>query len=352
MSDKNKFGQLAHPLDAWVSSSDENYLYFGGTAYLGIPQNEDFLTFYLEGIQKFGLNNGTSRGNNVQLAIYDEVEEYAAKRFGAESAMITSSGFLAAQIAVKNLSHFGETRYAPATHPALWLNEVPATKGAFNDWSIQIVDEINSSSEEKWLLISNSMNNLCPEIYDFSFIKSIAPNKEVILLVDDSHGIGVNYNGLTALAGIPSQENVKVLIVASMAKALGVDAGMVIGPEKLIESLKNGSAFLGASPPAAAGLYAFMQGEDIYAAALKKLKENMLLLSAELKDSPDWHFIPDFPVFFSKNADISAGLLKHQILVSSFPYPDKDGATLNRIVLSSWHTKNDIHQLITSLSST
>ncbi len=350
MSDKNEFSQLSEPLNARVPSNGENYLYFGGTAYLGIPQNEDFLKLYIDGIQKFGLNNGTSRGNNVQLAIYDEVEEYAAKRYGTESAMITSSGFLAAQIVVKQLVNFGETRYAPATHPALWLNQAPTTKGSFNDWALQIVEEINSSSQKNWLLISNSMNNLCPEIYDFSFVKKISSNKELILLVDDSHGIGVNNDGLTALKIIPSQENVKVLIVASMAKALGVDAGIVMGSEKLIDLFKDSNAFLGASPPAAAGLYAFMQGEKIYAAQLKKLRENTLSLSAELRGNADWYFIPDFPVFFSKNADISARLLKHQILVSSFPYPDKDGATVNRIVLSSWHTKNDIHQLITSLS--
>ena len=350
MSDKSEFSQLSEPLNARVLCNGENYLYFGGTAYLGIPQNEDFLKLYLQGLQKFGLNNGTSRGNNVQLAIYDEVEEYAAKRYGAESAMITSSGFLAAQIAVKQLFNFGETRYAPATHPALWFNEAPIIKGSFNNLATQIVDEINSSSQNKWLLISNSMNNLCPEIYDFSFVKKISSNKEVILLIDDSHGIGVNNEGSTALSTMLPQENVKMLIVASMAKALGVDAGIVMGSEKLISLFKDSNAFLGASPPSAAGLYAFMQGEKIYATQLKKLKENTLSLSAELKGNADWHFIPDFPVFFSKNADISARLLKHQILVSSFPYPDKDGATVNRIVLSSWHTKNDIHQLITSLS--
>lgn len=350
MSDQHNFSQLSYPLNARVLSNGESYLYFGGTAYLGIPQNEDFLKLYLEGIQKFGLNNGTSRGNNVQLAIYDEVEDYAAKRYGTESAMITSSGFLAAQIAVKHLSHFGETRYAPATHPALWLNEPPTTHGSFSEWSSQIVEEINSGSEKKWLLISNSMNNLCPEIYDFTFVKRISSTKEVILLIDDSHGIGVNNDGSTALEAIPAQENIKVLMIASMAKALGVDAGIVMGPARLIDLFKDSSAFLGASPPAAAGLYAFMQGEKIYTAQLKKLKENTSSLSDKLKDNSDWHFIPDFPVFFSKNSDISARLLKHQILVSSFPYPDKDGATVNRIVLSSWHTTNDIHQLITSLS--
>ncbi|MBB2146240.1 aminotransferase class I/II-fold pyridoxal phosphate-dependent enzyme [Pedobacter sp. LMG 31464] len=349
MQGKNSFNQLNVPLSSKINIDGQSYLYFGGTAYLGIPQNDNFIKLYLKGIEYFGLNNGTSRNNNIQLGIYDEVENYAANRFGSEAALITSSGYLAAQLTVKQLSAFGEIRYAPATHPALWLKEDPKTAGSFKDWTKNIINEINLSEKKNWVLISNSMNNLFPESYDFSFINQINKEKQVVLVVDDSHGIGINNNGLSDLSAIPRCNNVDVLLIASMAKALGVDAGLVLGPEKIIKQLKKSNEFLGASPPSAAGIFAFMHSEEIYKSELAKLKENMLLMNNALVGNNDWHFITDFPVFFCKNADLSAKLLKQNILVSSFPYPDKDGPNVNRIVLSSWHSKADIQELIASL---
>lgn len=342
------FKNLAIPLGPQIQFTDKTYLYFGGTAYLGIPQNEDFIKLYVEGIKRFGLNNGTSRGNNVQLGIYGDAEKFAGKKFGAEASLITSSGYLAVQLTVKMFSNFGEIRYAPSTHPALWLKDDPKINGSFSSWSSGLVDEINESEKVEWVIISNSMNNLYPEIYDFSFLKAISTEKQIILLIDDSHGIGVNNNGLSALSSIQHQENLEIVLIASMAKALGVDAGIILSSEKIIRQLKKSNEFLGASPPSAAGLFAFMQGEEIYMKELIKLKENTFVLSEALKGNDDWHFVEDFPVFFFKNADISRKLLTNHILVSSFPYPDKEGPIVNRVVLSSWHSKADIKKLIAS----
>lgn len=344
---RKKFDHLTSPLANKIEAKGDEYLYFGGTAYLGIPQNDDFFKLYVKGLKQFGLNNGTSRGNNVQLGIYNEAEQFALNKYGTEAALITSSGYLAAQLTIKHFSAYGEVSYAPNTHPALWQNEDPNNEDTFENWCLNIVDEINRSEKENWVIISNSMNNLYPEIYDFSFVKKL--NKKIILIIDDSHGIGINNKSLTAFSAIPKGDNIEILLVASMAKALGVDAGIVLGSENNISQLKKSNEFLGASPPAAAGLFAFMHAENIYQHERNKLSQNINLLSKTLAGNKGWHFIADFPVFFSKNADLSTKLLEQNILVSSFPYPDKDGPIINRIVLSSWHTKTDIERLIKAL---
>lgn len=344
---QEKFNQLKSPLANKITAKGDEYLYFGGTAYLGIPQNEKFLKLYLKGLQLFGLNNGTSRSNNIQLGIYDEVEQYAAHKFGAEAALITSSGYLAAQLTVKNLADFGEIRYAPATHPALWHQETPNVQGAFSLWLENILVEINTSEKENWVIISNSMNNLFPEIYDFSLLQQI--NKKVLLIVDDSHGIGINNNGLGVFKTLPTCDNIEILVIASMAKALGVDAGIVLGNTERINQLKKSNEFLGASPPAAAGLYAFMQAEKIYQTELQKLHQGMQTIHQALLKNDDWQFIDDFPVYLAKNAELSQKLAAKNMLISSFAYPDKDGPIINRIVLSSWHSKTDIAYLIKAL---
>lgn len=339
-----KFKSIAEPFSNTIAINGTEYLYFGGTAYLGIPQNQAFTDLYIEGIKKFGLNNGTSRNNNIQLGIYDEAEKIAAKRFNAEDAIITSSGYLAAQLTVKALSTFGELLYAPASHPALWLENLKPDLSSFKDWKIETIKQINSSHQKNWVLISNSMNNLLPEIYDFDFLREIDSSKNILIIVDDSHGIGVNNQGLGAYTILPKLSNVECVVVASMAKALGIDAGLILGSAKIINQLKNTNEFIGASPPAAAGLFAFISAEEIYLKAWNKLQRNIELFCAGLTTTK-WKFEKGFPAFYLDQKKLADQLLEHNILISSFPYPDQDSDPINRIVISSWHTEEDIFKL-------
>jgi len=349
MSTHQHFNHLNQKLSAAIAVNGNEYLYFGGTAYLGIPQNKDFISLYIEGIERYGLNNGTSRGNNVQLGIYDEAEAFMAQKYGAEAALISSSGYLSAKLVVQHYATYGNTRYAPNSHPAIWLNEDPQNNLAFEDWRNLIVEEINSSEAEKWVILSNSMNNLYPEVYDFGFLQKINPGKKIVLIIDDSHGIGILNAGMGALPNIPKLKHVEVIAVASMAKALGLDAGLVLGSKKAIQALKQSDEFYGASPPAAAGLYAFINADDIYHKAHQKLQDNVKKITSLLQDSAAWHYVDGFPVFLCKEAGIEQQLLEEKILISSFPYPDRNGKILNRIVLSSWHSEADILKLVSAL---
>lgn len=351
MNSKNDFTLLKERLAASITVNKEEFLYFGGTAYLGIPQNEKFIQHYTDGIVHFGLNNGTSRGNNVQLGIYNETEAYIAKKIGAADALITSSGYLAAKLVVQATSHRGQVRYAPNTHPALWNNDDPQVDLSFSAWTTAVVDEINNSEKADWVLISNSMNNLYPELYDFEFITQIDTNKNVLLILDDSHGIGMLNEGKSILNSLPIVANVTALVVASMAKALGVDAGVVLGSTEEISKLKQSQVFYGASPPAAAGLYAFTKAQDIYIDAYQKLQHNIAFFTQRLRNKADWHFVAGFPVFLCKQPGVVEKLAKENILISSFPYPDRNGSILNRIVLCSWHSEPDILKLLATLQN-
>lgn len=347
---EDELRHISGPLFREIQLKGRRYLYFGGTAYLGIPQHAAFYALYAEGLQRYGLNNGTSRNNNIQLGIYDQAEAAAAQRFGAQAALITSSGWLAAQLTLKQVCRLGIVRYAPDTHPALWTGGKPATEGGFSTWAQALVEEINQSAEEKWVIISNSLNNLFPEVFDFAFLEQINPGKQIVLVVDDSHGIGIMQDGKGVFATLPSSAYIEPIVVSSMAKALGVDAGLVLGRSPLINQLKQTPAFLGASPPAAAGLYAFMQSETIYEHERQKLLRLTSAFAAALGKTSGWQFKPDFPVFLSANEHLAASLMEQGFLISSFPYPDKNGPALNRIVLNSWHTDTDIEELILALS--
>jgi 8-amino-7-oxononanoate synthase len=231
--------------------------------------------------------------------------------------------------------------------PALWVNDHPHVSGSFGYWSRHVVELINKSKSSRFVLISNSINNLYPEKYDFSFLSAIAPGKEILLIVDDSHGIGVLGDGLGCFNSLPQLPFIKVIVVASMAKALGVDAGLILSSSHLIRQLKKTSIFNGASPPAAAGLYAFMQAQEIYEKELEKLQGICRYFSTGLgTEKANFAAIDGFPVYLSEDQHLAETLLEKQVLISSFAYPDQDGDLLNRIVLSSWHQERELDFLL------
>jgi 7-keto-8-aminopelargonate synthetase-like enzyme len=134
-----------------------------------------------------------------------------------------------------------------------------------------------------------------------------------------------------------------------MAKALGVDAGLILGNAAIIEQFRTSPVYAGSSPPSPGLLYAFVNSADIYSNELKKLRMNLRFFTDLLNSESGLHFINDFPIFLLKDDIIATGLLKNGINISSFPYPDPNGKSLHRIVLNSIHQREDLEILANTI---
>ncbi|MDP3467145.1 MAG: aminotransferase class I/II-fold pyridoxal phosphate-dependent enzyme [Daejeonella sp.] len=320
-------------------------LFFGGTAYLGMPHNEAFKKLVFEGIEIYGINYGASRNNNITLDIFSIAENEAASRFGAEDSIFLSSGYLAAQLLVQQYYETHLLIYAPDTHPALWIGKPAAPRIKFEEWAENTVKQINES-DQPVMLISNSLNNLIPEIYNFDWLNCIDPLKKIVLLIDDSHGIGITGNqGEGIYSSLPQLPNIETFVIASMAKALGFDAGMILGNTEGIMNLRNSPVYVGSSPPSPGMLYAFVHAESIYKHELNNLHRNLRLFTDLLESTKKLFFINDFPVFLLLDDEIAINLLKNGINISSFPYPDPNAKAIHRIVITSIHEIEELEIL-------
>ncbi|MDX2068219.1 MAG: aminotransferase class I/II-fold pyridoxal phosphate-dependent enzyme [Haliscomenobacter sp.] len=323
----------------------ENWLYFSGTGYLGAAWNEDLQALVREGIQKFGLHFGGSRLSNIQINIFGEAEAFLAQNAGAEQALLLSSGTLAGQLLMKVLGTHGEVFPAPGAHPAIWAGAAPSIK-SWEDWVEKAVELANQPGAPL-ILAANSVDPLYVRQFDFKWLQHLKPQRELILVIDDSHGFGVlGENG----AGIYSQVNLpagaELLVVSSLGKALGIPAGVILGPKFWMERLLRNPYFGGASPPSPGFLWALLQGQAIYIKARQKLQLNVRQFVQYLSTESDFHFFPEYPVFYTANSGLATFLAERKILISSFPYPTPQDDLVTRIVLSSLHTEGDLETLI------
>ena len=337
--------QLDHLPGRSLQLNGEEWLYFSGTAYLGIPHHPQFRAHLSKGMEKYGSNFGGSRRSNLQLKIFEEAESFLANWTGTEAALTISSGSLAGQLLVNFLSHRYNLLVSPTAHPALWPNEeLPPIN--FQSWTDSLPTYITQIDQPAALLLS-SIDPLLAEAYEWDWIENLPKDRKTVVVVDDSHGFGVlGENGEGIISSLPVFNHVEYIIVTSMGKALGIPGGVILGKKDFIDGLWDSPYFGGASPIIPAYLYAFVQSQDVYETALKRLKE----LIAKFQNYPvvrtNFRFIPGYPVHYCLNQSLLSKFEENKIAISSFRYPSSYDPMVSRVILSAVHQDEDLEYLI------
>ena len=322
-------------------------LYFSGTSYLGIGHNAVFQEALRAGMQRYGTHYGSSRSGNVRLAIYEEAEALLARQTGAEAALTFSSGYLAGQAAVHQFAQKTTAmHYAPDTHPALWLHPADGWHGDRKAWEEGLVAKVQAHAGRS-VIVTDSVDALYAQPYSFGWVQQLPADREVTLIIDDSHGLGITgQDGAGILGRVQPllNDNVELLVTASLGKALGVPGGVVLGKQARIQRLMKNHFFTAGSPIIPAYLYAFVQAQSIYGEARQRLAQNVTMFQALIASTRLFQFFDQYPIFYTPHNALVAAVAP-QCVLSSFPYPDPDSTPITRVVVSSLHTEGDLEVL-------
>ena len=349
--------RISHLPSRTIQLKDEEFLYFSGTSYLGMGHNAVFASLLESGIEKYGTIFSASRNNNLQLDIYKSAENYLAEWFKAEAALTVTSGMLAGMLAVKYLGD-AEFFYINQAHPAIW-HEAPTEYIKSEDFLTSLLPSVYRAlgQDKKVVLASNSIDPLyCQPIY-FDWIKELPDDERIAILIDDSHGLGVcgkngngHYESIKAL--LNGNNNIRLIVTSSMAKALGVPGGVILSDKKTIAEISQSAYFSGASPIVPAYLFALTQSESIYSFALDALRHNIDYFNYNSSDEIKDLLVNEkgYPVYYVKDNSLYNYLYEKKIFISSFAYPKPTDTPISRIVLSALHTQYDLKTLIEAIS--
>ncbi|WP_242916251.1 aminotransferase class I/II-fold pyridoxal phosphate-dependent enzyme [Pontibacter liquoris] len=324
------------------------FLFCSGTSYLGISRSEAFQQSLLAGFERYGTNYSSSRNSNLQLQVFTEAEDFLASYTGAEAALTMSSGYLAGQLVVQTLQNEGRFLYAPGTHPALWrsMADAPYASVPFDEWVNLMLQQAPALPERQLILVCNSLDPLKAQNYSFDWVNKLPREKQITLIVDDSHGFGVTgENGAGIYPQLRGLQGIRLVVVSSFGKAFGIPAGLILGDRQLITQLRASSCFGGASPAIPAYLYAFLHSQQLFEAAREKLFSNILYFRKRLQQPELFRFFEAYPVFYTSEEALSSYLLQNQVLISSFRYPTPADAPITRVILNSLHTTADLDRL-------
>ena len=327
----------------------KGFLYFGGTSYLSLQTHFRFKRWVLKGVLKYGVHHGASRKSNLRISLFNKVEKTLCKQAKAPASLLVSSGYLAGQITAKQfLSDTYTAIYLPHTHSALKINP-QAEETAYNALENKITEAIAHKTTP--LVYLDSIDFFGNHYPTFECLTSL-DLKDCIVIVDDSHALGISSPDGCGSYHILSQIACKELIVtASLGKGLGVSGGVIFCDPKRLQSLKNSPSYGGASPPALAGLYAYHETPEIYQKQRAQLQKNIQRFIKGVHKIEFFNGHPGHPAFGFQSPEISRELENMGFLLTNFPYPTDKDPIMSRIVIAAGHKKKDIEALCKAINT-
>lgn len=228
----------------------------------------------------------------------------------------------------------------PKTHPAiLHKNSLPV----FMDGKLH--PNLTNNTIETVVITADAFLGLEVEPMLFDFLNSISSQKRIILVLDESHSLGIFGNNLKGVFNTVSNKNVhQKIMVSSLGKALGISGGIVATNAKFIEALKDEPDFISSSSINPAYLETFIVSQEILKNQREKLELNLEFLFEGLKLKSAFKFNKNYPVIYCEDDAIFNNFFKKGIIITNFKYPTYKTA-MNRIVITSNHTQSDLIQL-------
>ncbi len=332
--------------DRVITVKGEEFLYFGGTSYLGIATQNEFQKILSNNVRKWGTSYGSSRNSNVKLSIYGKFESQFSDDVGAQDSAAISSGMLAGKFVIEYLSKTITSFYHyPKTHPAVIG---PDSLPLFVDG--QLNKQLQNEIPEEVVISVDAILSSEVTPTNFNYLDGISPNKNVTLVIDESHSLGiVGENGEGVFQNIPMEKLKSKIMVSSLGKAIGLTVGAISGNRNFIETIKKESNFISASATNPAYLATYLEAQKLYSEQRSKLKINLEFISSNLNSNKKYKFDKSYPVIYSNDEAIFSSLLDNHIVITRFKYPTYKNY-MNRIVITANHIQTDLEKLINLLN--
>lgn len=346
----------------YVRCRGRTLAYFSGCDYFRLASHPKVLQAVSDGLKRHGLNVAASRLTTGNHALYPKLENDLTQFFGAEAALLASTGYVTNLVVAQSLAgHFSHALMDERAHvalqdAALFLN-CPVLRFKHRD-----VDHFAATLQRcghgaRPIVLTDGM---------FSHDGSVAPLRaylkllplDGLLVVDDAHGAGTL--GKTGKGAVEMERVNRDHVVQNitLSKALGVYGGAILCSQKLRVKFAASRMFVGSTPlplPLAFAVGKSLQILRRDKTLRRRLEDNSKFTKSALRqagftfpDAPG----PIVPLHFDdlkQIARVNRALLAADILPPLIHYPGSPANGYFRFVISSEHTPRQLEHLVRSL---
>ncbi len=229
---------------AYVTVDGRRMLMMCSNEYLGLSSHPGVKQAAADAVQKWGVSPCGSRMANGNRAYHEELETSLADFFGMEACHVTSAGYLACMAPLSTLLQRHDALLVDKSiHAALWDGAMlsGAKIERFNHEDLDQLKSLLAVLPEKQAkaIAVDGVYSMEGHIASLPKIIEMAEQHRAIVIVDDSHGIGVlgnegrgtvDHHGLT--------KRVEIL-TGSFSKSLASTGGFIAGSHAVIDYLRT-----------------------------------------------------------------------------------------------------------------
>ncbi|MGO9109762.1 MAG: aminotransferase class I/II-fold pyridoxal phosphate-dependent enzyme [Thermoguttaceae bacterium] len=262
------------PPGALTRIDGKEYLYFGGTGYLGLAGHAEVIHAGCEALRGYGIHTSTSRSGYGNSPLTLDVERLAAEFFGTAGAFYFASGYAGNHILIQAVADRADVVLADeSAHfclaEASHLLGRPLFRFRHRD-AEDLRQKLREhlSQRQKPLVLTDGVFSMTGAVAPLDrYVEALRDYGTATLVVDDAHGIGtIGRNGRGSLEHLglwgenvnadPARDGVGLYVCGTLSKAIGGFGGILPGSLALLDRVRQTSHYYdGASAPmsAAAG---------------------------------------------------------------------------------------------------
>jgi 8-amino-7-oxononanoate synthase len=241
----------------YVIIEGKRMLMMSSNEYLGLSSHPKVKQAASQAIQTWGTSPCGSRLANGSRSYHQELEAYLADFLRMEACHVTCAGYLACMAPVSTLVRRNDALLVDKSiHAALWDGALlsGATLERFNHESMVELDALLSTlpREQSKAIAVDGVYSIEGHVASLPQIVATAEKHRAIVIVDDSHGIGVlGDEGRGSIDHHKMNGRVEVL-TGSFSKSMASTGGFIAGSREMIEYLRSNCRqliFSAALPP-------------------------------------------------------------------------------------------------------
>lgn len=252
--------RISGGLDRRLAVRDEALVDLAGNDYLGLSNHPAVVEGAIRATREYGAGAGASRLVSGTLAVHEQLQAELAEFTKRPAALVFSTGYHANLGAVTALAD-ADTLIVSDAHVHASLIDASRLARA----RVQVVDHndvdavrtaLTVRSEPRALVVVESVYSVLGDVAPLTELMQLCVTHDATLLVDEAHALGVvgdGGRGLTGDVDLPDPD--RLVVTATLSKALGSQGGVVLAEPLMLEHLVNTArSFIfdtGLAPPAA-----------------------------------------------------------------------------------------------------
>lgn len=225
-----------------ITIDGKEYLYFGGSNYLGLAHRPELMSAAQSAFDQYGFSAGASRLTSGESRLLLELEDQLAALAKAESALVLPAGFMSNLAVVNGLDEQVDAWVVHKQAHGSIKSAVAASPKPMIEFDYDSEESCGSLAPDKSRqlrlgIFAEPVEPLSGKTFPIKQLVDFCTERDWLIL-DEAHSFGVLGAGGGGALEYFDLSSVNLVRTGTFSKAIGTQGGFVLASAQVIEAIK------------------------------------------------------------------------------------------------------------------